>query len=594
LSRDKENVFSEEILAIAQRALVKNWPEADLNLPITHERIKALAAMCEHSGKEKFELYYNLRKPKERLEEWNRDFFQQRLSAEEYKTCLKNDVDRPVDLDMVTTFHEAIQEKIEHYSVTLQTISQIVSDQRNPDIWVKLEPIVDEHVSAISANYPQWKEHLEKVMEFLEEIRVRDGIGLARAGEFQATSAHWLAMLVFERIEKGWNSCKEIAHRSRTDPNYLYATTASQLFNENHFSLLPKPQDLLEITREEFLRVRIALKSNTQETKSSKSQQDAPQTNRHGNMPPTAFISYSWDDDSHKEWTRELASRLRADGVDVKLDQWEALPGDQLPEFMERAIVDNDYVLIICTPDYKKRADRREGGVGYEGDIITAELLGKRNHRKFIPVLRSGAWSEAVPTALGGKYGIDLRGNPYSETQYQDLIVTLHGTRKKAPPIGKSKQVGGSILVSLEVQSEKQQGYEPITIEGIVVDEVGEPMNDGSQGSALYEVPFKLSQQPDSVWSELLIKNWDHPPKWTTRHRPGIASVKADRIILGRTTIEEVRDVHRDTLILAVEETNNQKAKIRRKNEEAAEKELEQREQHLKKVEDVAQEIDFQ
>lgn len=31
---------------------------------------------------------------------------------------------------------------------------------------------------------------------------------------------------------------------------------------------------------------------------------------------PHVFISYSWDSDQHREWTRELAERLRGDGVD--------------------------------------------------------------------------------------------------------------------------------------------------------------------------------------------------------------------------------------------------------------------------------------
>jgi TIR domain len=42
---------------------------------------------------------------------------------------------------------------------------------------------------------------------------------------------------------------------------------------------------------------------------------------------PKTFISYSWDDDAHKEWVKQLATRLRADGVDVTLDRWHAAPG---------------------------------------------------------------------------------------------------------------------------------------------------------------------------------------------------------------------------------------------------------------------------
>jgi len=35
----------------------------------------------------------------------------------------------------------------------------------------------------------------------------------------------------------------------------------------------------------------------------------------------SAFVSYSWDSDSRKAWTRDLSARLRSDGIDVKLDQ---------------------------------------------------------------------------------------------------------------------------------------------------------------------------------------------------------------------------------------------------------------------------------
>jgi TIR domain len=63
---------------------------------------------------------------------------------------------------------------------------------------------------------------------------------------------------------------------------------------------------------------------------------------------------------------KELAARLRGDAVDVRLDQWHSVPGAQLPHFMEREILGNDYVMIVCTPKYKVKSDQRTGGVGYE------------------------------------------------------------------------------------------------------------------------------------------------------------------------------------------------------------------------------------
>ena len=100
---------------------------------------------------------------------------------------------------------------------------------------------------------------------------------------------------------------------------------------------------------------------------------------------PKAFLAYSWDDDFHKRWVADLATMLRKDGVETILDQWHSVPGDQLPEFMEREIRENDYVLVICTPNYRLKSDAREGGVGYEGDIMTAEVYTKKTTENSSP-----------------------------------------------------------------------------------------------------------------------------------------------------------------------------------------------------------------
>ena len=147
----------------------------------------------------------------------------------------------------------------------------------------------------------------------------------------------------------------------------------------------------------------------------------------------TAFISYSWDSDEHKDWVRRLAERIRSDGVDAKLDQWETAPGDQLTEFMERGVRDHDFVLIVCTPKYRLRSGSREGSVGYEGDVMTAEVITDGNQRKFIPIWRKGQWKDAAPSWLAGKYRIDLSGDPYDEEQYADLIKTAPWRTAAAP-----------------------------------------------------------------------------------------------------------------------------------------------------------------
>jgi hypothetical protein len=316
--------------------------------------------------------------------------------------------------------------------------------------------------------------------------------------------------------------------------------------------------------------------------------------------PPKVFISYSWDDEGHKQWVRDFAARLRADGVEAIIDQWAVVPGDRLPHFMEKAIRENSYVLIVCTPKYKEKSDNRKGGVGYEGDIMTAEVYAGANHRKFIPVLRGGSWTTAIPSWLGGKYSIDLSGSPYSEDQYRDLLATLHNMRDQAPPVGPAPRrpsppepIREAVKKFLPTQEDTNKEFEPVRIVGVLADEVGEPLNDGTQGSALYAVPFKLNRTPSTEWADLFIRTWDHPPQFTTSHRPGIARVQGDRIILVGTTIEEVKKTHRDTLKLVVDTVNKEIGEYVRRRRASEQAKTDQSQQHKENVRRIANDLTF-
>ena len=151
---------------------------------------------------------------------------------------------------------------------------------------------------------------------------------------------------------------------------------------------------------------------------------------------PRVFISYSWEDNEHKSWVRDLAISLRKDGVDIILDQWNLSLGDSLTEFMESSISKSDYVLIICTPNYKMKADKRIGGVGYEESIITAQAMYGCDKTKFIPILRRGNWRESAPIWLMDRMYEDLSGKPYAEENYIHLLATIHNIEIVLPPVG--------------------------------------------------------------------------------------------------------------------------------------------------------------
>ena len=163
---------------------------------------------------------------------------------------------------------------------------------------------------------------------------------------------------------------------------------------------------------------------------------------------PKVFISYSWEDEEHKKWVIQFAERLMKNGIDVIIDQFDLVLGDRIPVFMEHSISEADYVLIICTPTYKSKANNRKGGVGYEGNIISAELYSRGNERKYIPVIRKGSIDTAIPSYLTGKLGIDLTGNNDYEGNFRVLVATIIGD-KEIITVEKKKDVIGSVLHSI-------------------------------------------------------------------------------------------------------------------------------------------------
>jgi len=151
---------------------------------------------------------------------------------------------------------------------------------------------------------------------------------------------------------------------------------------------------------------------------------------------PKVFISYSHDTLEHKKWVLELASRLRNNGIDAILDQFELQPGADVPHFMETHLASADKVLMICTDKYVEKANKGQGGVGYEKMIITSNLLKSIDENKIIPIIRQTAGSE-VPTFLKTKLYINFSRQDDFEFSYDDLVRTIHNSPLfEKPPIG--------------------------------------------------------------------------------------------------------------------------------------------------------------
>jgi len=144
----------------------------------------------------------------------------------------------------------------------------------------------------------------------------------------------------------------------------------------------------------------------SQQTDLSLNLPSSAQDNELGSDSPKVFISYSHDSQEHKERVLALADRLREDGINSNIDQYEDSPPEGWQRWMLNQVEAADYALIVCTQQYDRRFRGQEEtgkgkGVTWEGGVIIQELYDAQGkNSKFIPVTLTPEDSESIPSPL--------------------------------------------------------------------------------------------------------------------------------------------------------------------------------------------------
>ena len=118
------------------------------------------------------------------------------------------------------------------------------------------------------------------------------------------------------------------------------------------------------------------------------------------------FISYTHDSPEHKDGILALSDRLRQEGVDCSIDQYEQSPEEGWPRWCERQVARADFVLVVCTDTYLRRfqgeeAPRKGLGGTWEAHIIRQELYnGQGKNTKYIPVTFRREDRDFIPAPL--------------------------------------------------------------------------------------------------------------------------------------------------------------------------------------------------
>ncbi|MGX9135475.1 toll/interleukin-1 receptor domain-containing protein [Rummeliibacillus sp. JY-2-4R] len=141
------------------------------------------------------------------------------------------------------------------------------------------------------------------------------------------------------------------------------------------------------------------------------------------------FVSYSWDSQEHQEWVAYLVRRLRNEGYNATYDQYITSQNTiNLNRMMVERIKNDDFVIVVVTENYVKKADEFAGGVGFETELLLSVI--NENRDKVIMVTKQpNIVSKKVPFYLKGYHYIDFSNEEF-ESSLDDLIYRLQRTPK--------------------------------------------------------------------------------------------------------------------------------------------------------------------
>ncbi|MFE0513143.1 SEFIR domain-containing protein [Streptomyces sp. NPDC058964] len=127
--------------------------------------------------------------------------------------------------------------------------------------------------------------------------------------------------------------------------------------------------------------------------------------------PPRVFISYAHEDDggAHTESVRAFWLLLRSLGVNARLDLAAAEEPQDWALWTLHEYQSADYVLVVASPAYRRRAEGSETpgtgrGVIWEAGLIRSEVYARPGswHRRILRVVLPGGSPEDLPAYLGG------------------------------------------------------------------------------------------------------------------------------------------------------------------------------------------------
>lgn len=154
---------------------------------------------------------------------------------------------------------------------------------------------------------------------------------------------------------------------------------------------------------------------------------------------PRVFISYAHKNQAYEDKVLKLANKLRSEGIDAMIDQYEEAPSEGWPRWMEHQITESEFVLVLCEETYNRKlySDKKGKGVVWEANIVYQMLYDSAAEtNKFIAAFFDDDDQQYIPTPLKPYTYYNLS----DEKQYERLYWRFRGvTNSKKPPLGELK-----------------------------------------------------------------------------------------------------------------------------------------------------------
>lgn len=162
--------------------------------------------------------------------------------------------------------------------------------------------------------------------------------------------------------------------------------------------------------------------------------------------PPKVFISYSWDNEEHKELIKNFSNKLKSKNINSIIDADIPLtPDEGWIQWMKQQINEADYVILVFTQTYFERFTKNieptEGlGVQWESRIVFGDIYNGGVIAKYIPVVvNNNDLKTCIPKELDcSRFNL--------KTQVDELCHSINNDWKSKNIVGKIRETNYFII----------------------------------------------------------------------------------------------------------------------------------------------------